>query len=114
MNAAIVACERDLEEMLPEHEEKVDKILFFRRALIIYFISLLQSEQLQQLQERASHIRSRIEALYGKQGRGAQFSSKQERDKFLQTQITALAKQSSLKDKAITKLQQELKAEESR
>jgi hypothetical protein len=39
-------------------------------------------------------VHSRVETLYGKQGRGKQFTSKAERDVFLQVQIdsiTALA-----------------------
>jgi len=38
-------------------------------------------------------VRARVEQLYGKQGRGRQFSSKQERDVFLQEQIDGLQRQ---------------------
>jgi hypothetical protein len=39
--------------------------------------------------------KNRVEALYGKQGRGRQFRSKKERDSFLQVQIDKLQGQSA-------------------
>lgn len=45
---------------------------------------------LEEKQEQMGHLKNRIEALYGKQGRGAQFSTREERDSFLETKISSL------------------------
>ena len=66
----------------------------------------LASQQLQ-LNQDMLRIRDRIEALYGKQGRGRQFLSIAERNTFLKSQVTTL--QSSIKSRKElrTKLQKE-------
>lgn len=67
---------------------------------------------LQQSQQQLDAVKARVEALYGKQGRGRQFSTKKERDAFLQTQINALQSQVDSKEELAQRLQKELSQEE--
>ena len=55
-------------------------------------------EQQVNVEETLENIHSRVEQLYGKQGRGRQFNSKEERDTFLQSQIDILTSQINTKN----------------
>ena len=52
-----------------------------------------------------------MEALYGKQGRGRQFTSKAERNTFLQAQIDSLTTQVDAKQKLRDRMRRELEVE---
>jgi structural maintenance of chromosome 3 (chondroitin sulfate proteoglycan 6) len=70
-----------------------------------------RTAQLGQMQSELAAVRSQVETLYGKQGRGAQFHTKQERDRFLQTQIDSLSQQieqtSVLLQRSVREVEQE-------
>lgn len=70
--------------------------------------------QLAALEAELATVRAKVESLYGKQGRGAQFSSKAERDRFLQTQIDSLAAQVQQKTALLQRTTREVAAEEAR
>lgn len=70
VNDLIVQSEAELARVGPEYDER--------------------SAGLLAVQEEASRVGGRVEALYGKQGRGRQFTSKSDRDAFLQVQIQSL------------------------
>jgi structural maintenance of chromosome 3 (chondroitin sulfate proteoglycan 6) len=55
-------------------------------------INLLMDRQQREMDE-LHQLRKRAEILYAKQGRGRQFSSKAERDRFLQSQVDLLSEQ---------------------
>ena len=65
-------------------------------------------------QEEARSVKNRVEALYGKQGRGRQFSSKVERDAFLQVQIDSLTGVIAGKQTLLGRTRSEVLAEETR
>jgi len=94
VNHQIAQCNNQLAAIEPSHVDK--------------------SKQLHDMQSSIVQVSSRIESLYGKQGRGAQFSSKAERDKFLQTQINTLSAQITDKTKLLQKTVQEVATEENR
>lgn len=52
-----------------------------------------RNADLHQLQQELNTAQSRVETLYGKQGRGRQFTSEEQRNNFLQSQIDALQEQ---------------------
>ena len=56
-------------------------------------------------------MQSRVEALYGKQGRGRQFTSKAERNTFLQAQIDSLTAQVDGKQKLRDRMRREVEVE---
>lgn len=60
------------------------------------------------------NLRKRLDWLYGKQGRGQQFNSKAERDKFLQSQINALTENLERKEELIAQDKADLANEEAR
>ena len=62
--------------------------------------------------QQLDQVKSRVEALYGKQGRGRQFSTKKERDAFLQSQITALRAQVTDREAMLGRLQKDVAQEE--
>jgi structural maintenance of chromosome 3 (chondroitin sulfate proteoglycan 6) len=90
----IASSEAKLQEIEPEHEER--------------------SINLQTFQQEVATVHSRVETLYGKQGRGRQFSSKAERDAFLQVQIDSLITQVASKQALLDRTKKEVLAEESR
>jgi structural maintenance of chromosome 3 (chondroitin sulfate proteoglycan 6) len=90
----IDGCTKELEAAEPEYDAK--------------------TAQLNELRDEAERAQARMEALYGKQGRGRQFSSKKERDTFLQQQIAALGVQLRNKEDTLTKLSSDIEAEERR
>ena len=94
VNHQIAQCYNQLAAIEPSHADK--------------------SKQLHDMQSSVIQVSSRIDSLYGKQGRGAQFSSKAERDKFLQTQINTLSAQTTDKTKLLQKTVQEVATEENR
>ena len=65
-------------------------------------------------QEEARTVKNRVEALYGKQGRGRQFSSKGDRDAFLQVQINSLTAVIAGKQTLLGRTRSEVLAEETR
>ena len=67
-----------------------------------------------ELNQQIVDVKHRVEALYGKQGRGQQFNSKKDRDSFLQTQITALEGQIQDKEEVCSRTNRELAKEEDR
>ena len=73
-----------------------------------------RSASLSAAQEEISMVNSRVEALYGKQGRGRQFASKNERDSFLQVQIDSLTAVIAGKQSLLGRTRSEVLAEESR
>ncbi|CAE7721680.1 Smc3, partial [Symbiodinium microadriaticum] len=64
------------------------------------------------LQQELTQAQSRVEALYGKQGRGKQFSSEEERNSFLQSQIDSLNQQISSKSALLQRVQTETTEQE--
>jgi structural maintenance of chromosome 3 (chondroitin sulfate proteoglycan 6) len=52
-----------------------------------------RNADLQRLQQELNSAEARVETLYGKQGRGRQFTSEAQRNSFLQSQIDALQEQ---------------------
>lgn len=90
----IITCKQELDEIEPIYIEK--------------------SSQLEYLQSSLTKITSRIETLYGKQGRGTQFATKAERDQFLQTQIDKLHIQITEKNDLLQKTTREISQEEKR
>lgn len=86
--------ERDLRAIEPEHAAK--------------------TAQLSEMEAEVMAVRSQVETLYGKQGRGAQFNSKADRDRFLQTQIDSLSAQIEQKTALLQRTNHEVAAEEQR
>jgi structural maintenance of chromosome 3 (chondroitin sulfate proteoglycan 6) len=74
----------DLESQIAETEKEL--------AHVDPLYDTLNSDQIKSIANLET-IRARIEQLYGKQGRGRQFSTKEERNIFLQEQIDALERQ---------------------
>lgn len=73
-----------------------------------------KAAQLEQAEAELATVRTKVEALYGKQGRGTQFRSKAERDRFLQTQIDSLDAQIQHKTALLARTTREVAAEEAR
>jgi structural maintenance of chromosome 3 (chondroitin sulfate proteoglycan 6) len=73
-----------------------------------------QTQELSRLAAENDHIRSEIEGLYGKQGRGQQFKTKKERDTFLQQQINLLNQQVTSNSSSLSRQQTEITGEEAR
>jgi structural maintenance of chromosome 3 (chondroitin sulfate proteoglycan 6) len=73
-----------------------------------------RNSQLKSAQEEMDAIRYRIEALYGKQGRGAQFRTKKERDAFLQQQINQLQSQQKATRAILNDLRTQVQQDENR
>ena len=75
-------------------------------------------ERLRALREsvvfKLSHSAQRADELYAKQGRGAQFTSKKSRDKFLREQIQALSAQLQSKSTLLQTLSEEVNSETAR
>jgi structural maintenance of chromosome 3 (chondroitin sulfate proteoglycan 6) len=90
----IAQSEAELERIEPLHEER-------RSGLVA-------------AQEELARVESRVEALYGKQGRGRQFTSKSERDAFLQVQIDSLTAVIAGKQTLLGRTRSEVLAEELR
>ena len=90
----IATSEAELQEIGPIHEQR--------------------SKGLLAAQEESAAVKSRVEALYGKQGRGRQFSSKGERDAFLQVQIDSLTAVVAGKQTLLGRTRSEVLAEEGR
>lgn len=86
--------ERELRAIEPEHAAK--------------------TAQLAEMEAEVMAVRSQVETLYGKQGRGAQFNSKADRDRFLQTQIDSLSAQIEQKTALLQRTNREVEAEEQR
>jgi structural maintenance of chromosome 3 (chondroitin sulfate proteoglycan 6) len=87
----IKACEAELAKIVPKYDAKY--------------------QSLQDSQQQLDTVKARVEALYGKQGRNRQFSSKKERDAFLQSQIAALQAQADTKEQLLQRLQKEVEQE---
>ena len=66
------------------------------------------------IQQQIDVLKHRVDALYGKQGRGQQFSSKKDRDAFLQSQIAVLQEQVVSKEELVRKDTKEIDAEDAR
>ena len=73
-----------------------------------------RSAGLLSVQEEAARLGSRVEALYGKQGRGRQFTSKADRDAFLQVQIESLNATIAGKQTLLGRTRGEVLAEETK
>jgi structural maintenance of chromosome 3 (chondroitin sulfate proteoglycan 6) len=87
----IQECELNMSQVEPKYEES--------------------NNNLSQVQEEIFEIKQRIESLYGKQGRGRQFSSKKERDTFLQSQVETIVDQVKNNQDLLTKLTSEVEKE---
>ena len=61
-----------------------------------------------------SRAKARVEQLYGKQGRGKQFSSKVERNAFLDEQIGILTAQVEGKEALVARAKAQMKEQDSR
>lgn len=72
------------------------------------------NQELLKAQEEMELIRHRIEFLYGKQGRGAQFRTKKERDAFLQQQINTLRSELSNNREIVQRARRHIESEENR
>lgn len=92
VKTAIAAREQELAALAPEYAQHVDKL------------SKLESE--------FDSTSQRLETLYGKQGRGMQFTSKKDRNAFLQEQIESLQAQFLSKQALLERLSTELSSEE--
>lgn len=86
--------EEELERIDPTHQER--------------------SAELLAAQEEASSVSSRVETLTGKQGRGRQFTSKAERDAFLQVQIDSLTTTIADKQSLLGRTRSEVLVEDAR
>lgn len=95
INELIVACEDEL-------ESKIDPVYLSKQT------------KLAEYQQQISQFKHRIDALYGKQGRGRQFSTKKERDAFLQSQITILESEISTKAALIAKMKKDIEQEDNK
>lgn len=73
-----------------------------------------RAAQLANVEAELATVGTKVEALYGKQGRGSQFKTKAERDRFLQTQIDSLAAQIQQKTALLQRTSAEVAAEEAR
>ena len=73
-----------------------------------------RSTALTELKNSLAHVHARVEALYGRQGRGKQFASKKERDTFLQQQIDSIGSQLAEKTLQLQQLTEEVSSEEQR
>lgn len=73
-----------------------------------------KTAQLAEMEAEVMAVRSQVETLYGKQGRGAQFNSKADRDRFLQTQIDSISAQIEQKTSLLQRTNHEVAAEEHR
>lgn len=94
VNLQVAQSEASLEEIGPVHKKR--------------------SADLLTAQEEAARVNNRVEALYGKQGRGRMFSSKAERDAFLQVQIDSLNALIAGKQTLLGRTRSEILAEENR
>jgi structural maintenance of chromosome 3 (chondroitin sulfate proteoglycan 6) len=94
VTAQVRRAEQELQRIEPEHHNK--------------------AQELSELEGELATVRTKVEALYGRQGRGTQFSSKAERDRFLQTQIDSLAAQVQQKTALLERTTREVTAEEAR
>jgi structural maintenance of chromosome 3 (chondroitin sulfate proteoglycan 6) len=72
-----------------------------------------QSAELSTLKQSHGADVARIEALYGKQGRGRQFSSAKERDVFLRNQVALVEGQLTEKNDLMQRLSTEIAADQS-
>ena len=70
------------------------------------------ANNLSTLEQELSSTSQRLEALYGKQGRGQQFSSREERNTFLQAQVHSLRTQLEAKQTLLRRLSSEAQEEE--
>ena len=87
-------CEQELQHLEPDYSSR-------RQALEV-------------LKEQIARMEGRVETLYGKQGRGRQFASKQERDTFLEGQIVTLKEHLAGKEALLNRMRIEGEAEEAR
>lgn len=83
LDGVIAQRRRQIEEMSPQIAALIDR----RQAEI----------------DELGQIRKRMEIFYAKQGRGQQFSSKAERDRFLQAQIDTLAEQAKKNESIVAR-----------
>ena len=74
---------------------------------------MTRREHLENLQKELNEAQARTETLYGKQGRGRQFSSEADRNEFLQSQIDSLQEQVSSKSTLLKRLREETVQQES-
>lgn len=86
--AAITQTKQQLASMQPDYERR--------------------SQNCRELQQQHNDVSAAIDTLYGKQGRGKQFSNKKERDAFLQSQITQLQQQVSTKNDLLEQTRAEI------
>ena len=90
----ITACEGELRRIEPDYTTK--------------------SASSSDINQQIIDVKHRIEALYGKQGRGQQFHNKKDRDNFLQTQVSTLEAQIKDKEEVCARASRELTKEEDR
>jgi len=92
VSAQVEECEGELEEIEPQYEEG--------------------HAALESRRDELAQTQSRVEALYGKQGRGRQFTSKNERNAFLQTQIDSLSGQVTSKQELRDRMRREIEKDD--
>lgn len=92
--SAIEQCEATLANVTPEYNAKVNDLRDKQKAL--------------------QRVKSTLEDWYGKQGRGAQFSTKKERNSFLQAQIDALKGQVDEKKSLMKQQTKDIQADSKR
>lgn len=90
----IAECERELVSIEPEFSSSVNSA--------------------SDIKQQIDALKHRVDALYGKQGRGQQFSSKKDRDAFLQGQIDVLQEQVVSKEELVRRATKEISAEDTR
>ena len=81
LESLVKKCEAELRKVEPKYDETNGRVIASQQQL--------------------ENVKYRIESLYGKQGRGRQFTSKKQRDDFLDSQIVELTKQVENKNKLI-------------
>mmetsp|Transcript_23269 Transcript_23269/g.34155 ORF Transcript_23269/g.34155 Transcript_23269/m.34155 type:complete len:1343 (-) Transcript_23269:210-4238(-) len=105
-NSALEECHiklREVQSSISEREEELANLEPQYTA---------KRSQLENLQLDLTESQARMETLYGKQGRGKQFSSEEDRNRFLQNQIDSLKELIKNKNSLRTRLQQEIRQAE--
>jgi structural maintenance of chromosome 3 (chondroitin sulfate proteoglycan 6) len=114
-DAALLAATREREQLSSQLQEVVVQVGTAEQELDKVTPDFeRQAQAVRAMQAELAQLQKRTEMLYGKQGRGAQFANKADRNKFLQNQIDSIQKVVTQKQAELRALEQEAAAEEKR